>query len=114
MFGHLINQCVRTPTYRINNAKIGIKFLCQFPIKEKQTLQQTTTTINDKNLTESKYPEYKIIYRFPYIKYISLYHKSKRNILIGSGMITPLMFLLSQGNIISEISAVSTSIFGKP
>lgn len=113
MFGHLINQCVRTPTYRINNAKIGIKFLCQIPIKEKQTLQPTST-INDKNLTESKYPEYKIIYRFPYIKYISLYHKSKRNILIGSVVTTPLMVLLSQGNIISEIFATSSLILGKP
>lgn len=113
MFGHLINQCVRTPTYRINNAKIGIKFLCQIPIKEKQTLQPTST-INDKNLTESKYPEYKIIYRFPYIKYVSLYHKSKRNILIGSVVTTPLMVLLSQGNIISEIFATSSLILGKP
>ncbi|XP_046827262.1 uncharacterized protein LOC124427891 [Vespa crabro] len=109
MFGLLIKQCMRTSAYRINNVKIDIKYLSQVPIKEKQTLQQTST-INDKNLTESKYPEYEIIYRFSYIKYISFYHISKRNMLIGSGVIIPLMLLLSQGSIISEVSATFISI----
>nr|KAF7415474.1 hypothetical protein H0235_012066 [Vespula pensylvanica] len=97
-------------SYRINHFKIHIKFLCQIPIKEKQTLQQKSPTIKNKNVTESKYPEYEIIYRFPYIKYICLFHKSKRNMLITSGLMIPLMFFLSQENIISEIPATFTSI----
>ncbi|KAL2724521.1 transmembrane protein 186 isoform X3 [Vespula squamosa] len=109
MLYHLINRCMRTSSYRINNFKIDIKFLCQIPIKEKQILQQIPT-IKNKNVTESKYPEYEIIYRFPYIKYISLFHKSKRNMLISSGVTIPLMFFLSQGNIISEIPAMFMSI----
>ncbi|XP_035721570.1 uncharacterized protein LOC118441375 [Vespa mandarinia] len=109
MFGLLIKQCMRRSAYRINNVKIDIKFLCQVPIKEKQTLQQTST-INDKNLTESKYPEYEIIYRFSYIKFVSFYHISKRNMLIGNGVIIPLMALLSQGSIISEVFATFVSI----
>lgn len=114
MFYHIINKCVLRSSYRINHFKIHIKFLCQISIKEKQTLQQKSPTIKNKDVTESKYPEYEIIYRFPYMKYISLFHKSKRNMLITSGLMIPVMFFLSQGNIISEIPATFTSIIGKP
>ncbi|KAI4489167.1 hypothetical protein M0804_004665 [Polistes exclamans] len=103
MLYRLMNQCMRVLPYKINHFKIDTRFLCEIPsVKEEKQTPELNSTIKDEKLTEKRYPEYEIIYKYPYIKYVSLFHIFKRGLMLQTVATVPIMFLLYQGNIISK------------
>ncbi|KAI4501403.1 hypothetical protein M0802_003280 [Mischocyttarus mexicanus] len=116
MLCRLINQYTRI-SYKINHFRIGTRFLYQLPqipdINGKQT-PKLNSMIKDKNLTEDKYPGYEIIYKYPNMKYISLLHVFKRNLLMSTVVLIPIVFGLYQGSILSESTVIISTLICKP
>ncbi|XP_014602795.1 PREDICTED: uncharacterized protein LOC106786163 [Polistes canadensis] len=103
MLYRLMNQCMRVLPHKINHFKIDTRFLCEIPsVKEEKQTPELNSTIKDEKLTKKRYPEYEIIYKYPYIKYVSLFHIFKRGLMLQTVATVPIMFLLYQGNIISK------------
>lgn len=57
----------------------------------------------------SKYPGYKVVYRFPYIKYASLLSRLKLNQTIITGVCVPASIVLQTLNIISQNDCLAVS-----
>ncbi|XP_015177935.1 PREDICTED: uncharacterized protein LOC107067180 [Polistes dominula] len=111
MLYRVMNQCIRILPYKINHFKINIRFLCEIPtVKEKQTTE-LNSTIKDEKLQTERYPGYEIIYKYPYIKYVSLFHIFKRTLMINTVATVPIIFLLYQVNILSKEVAFFVPLF---
>lgn len=101
----LTNLCERSLYRASSNVGLRIDRLCHAANKNEKKQEE--------EIVSTKFPDYKIIYIFPYIRYISMINVVKFRMTVLTGMVVPVVAGLYLTNIMSFDMAISAIASGK-